>query len=180
MINKRRGVRKRRNMDYSTFRFAPRWRGERAPPGDPGQSILFHFMCRWTCSRCWKTTLILNHFLGEIDDHHVAVVLVGSGHHLQPAIRLAAELKLPFTLLADDHGALRRAYGLPDQTPCGQGQAVVLVDPCGDVRFRWTFTANFATFSKKALSAILAHLGSDRVKEAKQKINHPVWQPCCL
>lgn len=112
MISKRVKTQSSCHIDYTCLKFAA---GLKTPLGDEvkaGQPVLFLFMCRWTCSRCWKVAMILGRLAGRLAAHNVAAVLVGDSHNIQPATRLAAELKLPFTLLGDDASALRCAYGL--------------------------------------------------------------------
>lgn len=100
-----------------------------------GQPVLYYFMCRWTCSRCWKMAMMLGRMGNLLMDHNVAVVLVGNSHYLQPATRMAAKLKLHFTLLGDDASALKCAYGLRVANGPDHGQAMLLLDGHGEPFF---------------------------------------------
>ena len=101
----------------------------------PGQPVLYYFMCRWTCSRCWKMAMMLGRMGNLLMDHNIAVVLVGNSHYLQPATHLAAKLKLRFTLLGDDANALKCAYGLYVANRPDHGQAMLLLDGHGNPFF---------------------------------------------
>jgi len=99
-----------------------------------GQPILFLFICRWTCSRCWKAAMKIGRFSQELQKRDVAVVMVGGNDYLQQATHLAASLKLPVTLLGDDNNALRKAYGLQiGDKRCGK-HALLLLDRNGWIR----------------------------------------------
>jgi peroxiredoxin len=102
--------------------------------GDP--FILFHFVCRWTCSRCWKRALILNRSLDRLKKRDIAVVMVGPSQHIREANRLAKGLRLKVTLLADDWHSLGRSYTLSSQIEFQHGESLVLVDKFGIVRYR--------------------------------------------
>jgi len=99
------------------------------------QHVVFYFMCRFTCSRCWRTAMVLAKLNKQLLANNTTVVLVGDDRYIEPASRLAAELELPFPLLADKHGTLRRIYGMRrPNSDCCHG-ALVLVDLHGAVRF---------------------------------------------
>ncbi len=124
-----------------------------------GQHILFHFMCRWTCSRCWKTAVALNRLCRYFEQYNVAIVLVGTSHYLQQATHLAAEFRLSFTLLADDSGVLRQAYGFSEGGAGCHDQAIVLVDAYGAARYRRFDLASKSTFKVADLFTCLDNLG---------------------
>jgi hypothetical protein len=69
------------------------------------------------------------------DDNNIVVILVGDFEHLLPATRLAAEMELPFLLLADHDGALWRRYGRPEFNTLQRRDAYVLVNLCGQVQY---------------------------------------------
>lgn len=100
------------------------------------QFILFHFVCRWTCSRCWKRALILSRSLDRLKMGDIALVMVGPSQKIREANRLANDLRLPITLLADDWHSLGRAYALSSQKDYQHGESLVLVDKYGMVRYR--------------------------------------------
>jgi peroxiredoxin len=98
------------------------------------QNVVLFFMCRSTCSHCWKQALAL----AKLNDHLAAldttVLLVGDGRYREQAQRLVEELELPFRYISDN-GALRRYY----HVGAGEGRAcksaVVFVDRQGIIRF---------------------------------------------
>ncbi len=96
--------------------------------------MMYLFMERWTCSRCW----LLAEALGQMDvwlaDHEITVVLVGPNHYLQQANQMAKELHLPFRLITDEHGSLKRFYGFGEWDCDSHQQSLVLVDNKGCVR----------------------------------------------
>ncbi len=100
------------------------------------QFILFHFVCRWTCSRCWKRALTLSRSLDRLKKRDIAVVMVGPSRQIREANRLAKGLRLKVTLLADDWHSLGRSYTLSSQKEFQHGESLVLVDKFGMVRYR--------------------------------------------
>ena len=62
-----------------------------APAAVDSQLKIFLFMCRFTCSRCWKSALALAEFKRKLKRDNVQVGLVGNGKYLEQATRLAAE-----------------------------------------------------------------------------------------
>ncbi len=100
------------------------------------QSVLFHFVCRWTCSRCWKRALVLSRSLDRLKIRDIAMVMVGPSQQIREADRFANALRLPVTLLADDWHSLGRAYALSSQEEYQHGESLVLVDKYGMVRYR--------------------------------------------
>ena len=71
----------------------------------------------------------------RFDDNNIVVILVGDYKRLLPATRLAAEMELPFLLLADHDGALWRRYGRPEFNSLQRRDAYILVDLCGQVQY---------------------------------------------
>ena len=99
--------------------------------------MLFFFMCRFTCSRCWKTAVRLGRLYGQLNALGVAVVLIGDKEYLKPALKLATELRLPYPIYGDKRGAIRQYYLSGGEPPAGaRGGHLLLVDRCGKVRFR--------------------------------------------
>ena len=97
--------------------------------------VLFFFMERFSNSRSWKSAMKLALNNEWFDDNNIVVILVGDFKQLLPATRLAAEMELPFLLLADHDGALWRRYGRPAFKTLQRGDAYVLVDLCGQVQY---------------------------------------------
>jgi peroxiredoxin len=97
--------------------------------------VVFFFMCRSTCSHCWKQALSLARLAGELEVHNTSVMLVGDGRYKGPAQRLVKVLNLPFRYVADN-GALRRYYHVDINKDQHCSWAIVLVDRQGAIRFR--------------------------------------------
>lgn len=97
--------------------------------------VLFFFMERFSNSRSWQSAIKLAGNNEWFDDNNIVVILVGDFRHLLPATRLAAEMELPFLLLADHDGALWRRYGRPEFNTLLRRDAYVLVDLCGKVQY---------------------------------------------
>ncbi|GMQ77945.1 MAG: hypothetical protein BMS9Abin02_0437 [Anaerolineae bacterium] len=97
--------------------------------------VLFFFMGRFSNSRSWKSAVMLALNNEWFDDNNIVVILVGDYKHLLPATRLAAEMELPFLLLADHDGILWRRYGRPEFNTLQPRDAYVLVDLCGQVQY---------------------------------------------
>lgn len=98
------------------------------------QHVVFFFMCRSTCSHCWKQAMALAQLNDRLIAHNTTVVLVGDGRYKKAAQRLIEELNLPFRYISDN-GALRRYYhvDVPDGRECKW--ALLFVDTQGIVRF---------------------------------------------
>lgn len=112
--------------------------------GDP--LILFHFVCRWTCSRCWKRALLLSRSLDSLHGQDIALVMVGPSKYIKAANRMAKEYHLPVTLLADDWHSLHRAYALSTKEEFRHGESLVLADKYGMVRYRDNAPGNGSIF----------------------------------
>ena len=97
--------------------------------------VLFFFMERFSNSRSWQSAMKLAASNDWFDDRNIVVILVGDYKHLIPATRLAAEMELPFLLLADHDGALWRRYGRTAFNSLDRRDAYVLVDLCGRVQY---------------------------------------------
>lgn len=100
------------------------------------QHTIYYFMCRFTCSRCWRTALELARYHEALLDRNITVVLVGQGPYLRQATCLAAGLRLPFHLIVDDRGVLRRRFDDGSEDGNSHRQSIVLVDSQGSVRYR--------------------------------------------
>jgi len=100
-----------------------------------GQYTLYHFMGRWTCSRCWRLAEALGQMQEWLAIHDVTVVLVGQSHYFQQANKLAKELLLPFRLVNDEHDSLQRLYGFGECANGSHQQTLALVDKKGRVRY---------------------------------------------
>jgi peroxiredoxin len=108
----------------------------RSPKKALGHQLVYLFMCRFTCSRCWKTALALAEHGDLFEASDTMVVMVGDWPHIKAATRLACELQLPYALVADSHGAMRRSFSLEQAGSGGHDQAFVLVDRNRTVRYR--------------------------------------------
>lgn len=96
--------------------------------------VVLYFMPRFTSSAAWRGAIALARLQNELRRENTTVLLIGRGGYLRPAARLAAELGLPFTVLADEEGATACRYGLDEAALPFPEVAVFLVDKWGAVR----------------------------------------------
>lgn len=95
----------------------------------------------------------MNRFLAA---RGVAVLIVGPGA-LEEAIGYHRRLALPFPVLADRHGVVRRSYGFRRRFVVIPECGVVLVDRQGTVRYvRRTTDARLAFDERELLDAVEA------------------------
>lgn len=100
------------------------------------QHILFHFMCRWTCSRCWRTVVKLACQAQLLGGQDISYVLIGPDHYLLQAQKFAANLGLPVTVLSENDQLLRQDYGAFVDEVNAHNQSLILVDPRGNLKYR--------------------------------------------
>jgi len=98
------------------------------------QPIVLYFMCRFTCSRCWQALMALGYSQQRTEADDTMVLVIGDDRHLHPATQLARELGLPFPLLADPNGAVRRLYGHCSKSIRCTGNVTVYLDEEGTVK----------------------------------------------
>jgi peroxiredoxin len=98
------------------------------------EHVVFFFMCRSTCSHCWKQAIALGQLNDQLRAHNTSVMLVGDGRYKESAQRLVKQLGLPFQYMADN-GALRRYYHVDAASKGHCSWAIILVDRQGIVRY---------------------------------------------
>lgn len=91
------------------------------------------FMCRWTCSRCWRLAETLGTLEPWLNTHKIRIVMVGQRRFLPQAKKLARELQIPFKLIADDHHIFSNIFGLHQQKMHTHHLPTVLADNVGRV-----------------------------------------------
>jgi peroxiredoxin Q/BCP len=96
--------------------------------------VILYFMPRFTSSVAWRGAVALGHLQDALRKADATVLLIGRGGYLRPAARLAAELDLPFTLLADEDGTAACRYGLDEGALGTTAAATFLVDRWGTLR----------------------------------------------
>ena len=96
--------------------------------------VLFFFMCRSTCSHCWKKALALSKYRDLLSVSNTTVLLVGDGKYRDQAQQLVEDLNIPFRYIADN-GALRRYYHVDSVHGRGCRWALLFVDDQGIIRF---------------------------------------------
>lgn len=96
--------------------------------------VLFFFMCRSTCSHCWKQVMALAKLKEQLAAHDTTVLLVGDGRYREQAQQFMEELGIPFRYIADN-GALRRYYNVDSGIRRGCKWALLFVDGQGVIRF---------------------------------------------
>lgn len=85
-----------------------------------------------------------------------AVVIGVSGDDLDSHRAFAEKHQLPFTLLSDDDGSLRRAYGVGKTLGLLPGRVTYVIDPEGVVREVYSSQLLATKHHRKALDAITA------------------------
>jgi peroxiredoxin len=96
----------------------------------------------------------------RLQEKDTTVVMVGDSQHIGPATRMAAELKLPFSLIADDSGALRQLLKIGCSASSCSRYAVVLLDRKGAVRYCQDVSNPGTTLNAIELMAATENLGS--------------------
>jgi len=101
------------------------------------QHAVLYFMCRLTCSRCWKGAVMLGNIFQRFLDHKMIVILIGDGCYFQPAKKLARSIGLPFPLLVDKKNVLRKHLDLNTTGKGCHENAAGLIDKYGRVCYRY-------------------------------------------
>lgn len=91
------------------------------------------FMCRWTCSRCWRMVMKLGALDTWLKSQKIRIVMVGQGGYLSPAKKFARELRVPFRLIADEHQIFRNIFGLHQQNIHYHHLPMILANDVGKV-----------------------------------------------
>ena len=113
----------------------------RAPPApvifSRDRHLLYFFMCRSTCSRCWKFAIRLGLLHNQLQAFGTTIVLVSSDRNLRPVLKLAADLRLGFQIIGDKDCSIRRQYLTCESRRTDHSAKLLLVDKCGKVRSRF-------------------------------------------
>jgi peroxiredoxin len=96
--------------------------------------VVLYFMPRFTSSAAWRGAVALGRLQNALQKENTIVLLIGRGGYLRPATKLAAELDLPFTVLADEEWEAACRYGLDEEALPHPAVATFLVDEWGIVR----------------------------------------------
>jgi peroxiredoxin len=87
------------------------------------QNAVVHFVCHFSCSRCWRSMMSLGQLYPSFQGLNTAVLAIGTNKQLHPASQLAQELHIPFPLLTT----------ATDACPVSHFSAAVLLDANGIV-----------------------------------------------
>ena len=137
--------------------------------------VLFFFMCRSTCSHCWKKAMKLAKFNKLFEASNTTVLLVGDGRYRKQAQRFSEELDIPFRYISDN-GALRRYYNVETVNGRGCRWAMVFVDDQGIIRFsKCGLQANRrSSRAIKDLSMFLKSIKNSCCRETEHIMRRPV------
>lgn len=137
------------------------WLDQRCCP-DTSSNVILYFMGDFGRAHLWTGAMKLAYLTPRLRALNTTVVLVGEGGdgndaRLDAAARLAEELRLPFTLIADTQRILWRQYAAASANLPGNRAGLVLVDGCGRPVRCWSLQA---PQQKLDLDALLATLES--------------------
>ena len=119
---------------YTLSRQSKTWIDDGQSQAAKSHHVLFFFMCRSTCSHCWKQVMALAKLKEQLAAHDTTVLLVGDGRYREQAQQFLEELDIPFRYIADN-GALRRYYNVDSGIRRGCKWALLFVDGQGVIRF---------------------------------------------
>ncbi len=120
--------------------------------------VVLFFMPRFTSSVAWRGALALGQLQDALRKADTVVLLIGRGGYLRPAARLAAELGLPFRVLADEERAAASRYGLDEGALGTAAAATFLVDRWGTLRYADVVPLPTTVFNAAALMRALGRL----------------------
>lgn len=83
-----------------------------------------------------------------------AVVIGVSGDSLASHEKFATKNRLPFTLLSDTDGSMRKAYGVKKSLGLFDGRVTFVIDPEGIVRDEFSSQLRFKEHQTRALTTI--------------------------
>lgn len=136
------------------------------------QKVVLHFICHFSCSRCWRSVIQLEKLYAVLRGFDITVLTIGPGEHLCPATKLARELNIPFPLLMSASDEIRFSPGGVDTHADLHYNATVLLDSNGVVRYGQFTHAPTATLDVNALLSAVVYLGVRREK-SKTRLPHP-------
>jgi peroxiredoxin len=119
---------------YTISRRSDSWIDDARSQAAKYHHVLFFFMCRSTCSHCWKQAIALAKLKEQLDAIDTTVLLVGDGRYREQAQWFVKEMNIPFRYIADN-GALRRYYNVDSAIRRGCKWALLFVDGQGVIRF---------------------------------------------
>jgi thioredoxin-dependent peroxiredoxin len=85
-----------------------------------------------------------------------AVVIGVSGDSVESHVKFADKHRLPFTLLSDGDGTLRKSWGVHKSLGLLPGRVTYVIDPGGVVRKRFSSQMRFNQHKQEALDTIRA------------------------
>jgi len=136
------------------------------------QKVVLHFICHFSCYRCWRSVLQLEKLSAVLRGFDITVLTIGPGEHLCPASKLARELNIHFSLLMSVSDDIRFLPGEEDAHVDPHYSATVLLDSNGVVRYSQFNHAPTATLNVNALLSAVVYLGARRGK-SKTRLAHP-------
>jgi peroxiredoxin len=122
------------------------------------QHVILYFMPRFTSSVAWRGAIALGQLQDALRKADTTVLLIGRGGYLRPAARLAAEIGLPFRVLADEDGTAACRYGLDEEAHAAGTATIFLVDRWGTLRHAEVGPLPGAVFNAAGLMRALGRL----------------------
>lgn len=127
------------------------------------QNVVLFFMDRFTCSRCWYDAIRLGKHQSILKRYNILVLLIGGGEYLGPATRLAAELDLPFPILADSDEDVWKHYVANSHPSDRYHTVIAVIDDNGILRYLLGGCLSGEIFDAQRLIDAISRLNSSVV-----------------
>lgn len=116
--------------------------------------IVLYFYPKDNTAVCTKQACAFRDSIGAIHDIEDAIVLGISSDSVQSHKDFSEEYKLPFTLLSDPGGRVRKLYGVPKTLGLLPGRVTYVIDKEGIVRHIFSSQLDYKRHIEEALSAL--------------------------
>jgi peroxiredoxin len=120
------------------------------------QNVILYFMREFSCSFCQRHVARLKQLYSALQSHNTAVLVIGGGSRAE-AEKLAAQLQVPFPVLADPDREVYHRYGL-EKVISLQRSGIIVVDRQGRVSYSHPTTLPIAGPDRAALLSTLEYL----------------------
>ena len=120
------------------------------------QNVVLYFMREFSCSFCQKHVAQLKQLYSTLQAHHAEVLVIGGGSRAE-AEHLAAQLHVPFPVLADADRGVYHRYGL-EKVLSLQRSGIIVVDRQGRVSYSHPTTIPIAGLDRAALMSALENI----------------------
>jgi peroxiredoxin len=127
------------------------------------QNVVLHFVCHFSCSRCWRSMMRLGQLYPSLQGLNTTVMAIGTNRQFQLASQLAQELDIPFPLFATTTGAFHGLQSALDSHADSHFNATILLDANGIVHHGQFTHSPTAALNVNALLPAVAHLRARQV-----------------